>query len=271
MALYTSASEPSGALTPAHAPVKECAVRPMIGITCDLDLGTGREARAPGRKSHVLYHDYVEAILVSGGLPLLLPTVAEDGNREAYAELLHGLLIPGSPADVDPIYYAEEPHARLGPVNPLRTDFEIQMVRLVLRRQRPVFGICGGAQVLNVALGGSLYQDIPSQVAKAFKHAGATDRAHMVDVLPGTQLAAILNVQEMRVNSLHHQAVKVPGQEMVVSASARDGVIEAVEISSLPFVIGVQWHPERLFADDTPSQRLFSAFVQAAASAAQQK
>jgi putative glutamine amidotransferase len=245
-------------------------VRPMIGITCDLDLGAGREARAPGRKSHVLYHDYVEAILASGGLPLLLPTGSDAASRTAYAELLHGLLVPGSPADVDPAYYAEEPHARLGPVNPLRTDFEIQMVRLILQRQLPVFGICGGAQVLNVALGGSLYQDIPSQVAKAYKHAGAPDRAHTVDIIPNTRLAAVLGVQELRVNSMHHQAVKVPGQELVVSASARDGVIEAVEITSAPFVIGVQWHPERLYADDAPSQHLFSAFVRAAAAAAQQ-
>lgn len=242
-------------------------VRPTIGITCDLDFGTGRDARAPGRKSHVLYDDYVQAILDSGGLPVLLPTGAGDESRAAYAELLHGLLIPGSPTDVDPACYGEEPHARLGPVNPLRTDFEIQMVGLALKRHLPVFGICGGAQVLNVALGGSLYQDIPSQVAKAYKHSGAPDRAHTVDIVPGTRLAAILDRQEMRVNSLHHQAVKVPGQGMVVSASSRDGVIEAVEISSFPFVMGVQWHPERLFVDDVASQRLFSAFVQVAAAA----
>jgi putative glutamine amidotransferase len=242
-------------------------VRPTIGITCDLDLGTGREARLPGRKSHVLYDDYAHAILESGGLPVLLPTSASDESRVAYAELLHGLLIPGSPADIDPACYGEEPHARLGPVNPLRTDFEIQVVRLALKRHLPVFGICGGAQVLNVALGGSLYQDIPSQVTKAYKHSSAPDRAHTVDIVPGTRLAAILDVQEMRVNSLHHQAVKVPGQGMVVSASSRDGVIEGVEISGLPFVIGVQWHPERLFMDDEASQRLFAAFVQVAATA----
>jgi putative glutamine amidotransferase len=149
-------------------------------------------------------------------------------------------------------------------VNPLRTDFEIQLVRLALARELPVFGICGGAQVLNVALGGSLYQDIPSQVPKAYKHSGAPERAHSVDLAPDTRLAAILGLQEMRVNSLHHQAVKVPGQGMVVSASARDRIIEAVEISDQSFVIGVQWHPERLFVEDEAAQRLFSAFVQAA-------
>jgi putative glutamine amidotransferase len=149
-------------------------------------------------------------------------------------------------------------------VNPLRTDFEIQLVCLALTHELPVFGICGGAQVLNVALGGALYQDIPSQVAKAYKHAGSPELAHTVDIVPGTRLAAILGMQETRVNSLHHQAVKVPGQGMVVSASARDGVIEAVEISGQPFVIGVQWHPERLFGADEGAQRLFSAFVQAA-------
>ena len=240
-------------------------MRPLIGITCDLDLGTGREARTPGRKAHVLYDDYVHAVFASGGLPILLPAVVSSDNRAAYAEHLHGLLIPGSPADIDPACYGEEPHPRLGAVNPLRTDFEIHLVRLALTRGLPVFGICGGSQVLNVALGGSLYQDIPSQVAKAYKHSGSPERAHTVDLVPGTRLAAILEVQEMRVNSLHHQAVKVPGQGLVVSASARDGIIEAVEISNQPFVMGVQWHPERLFVEDEASQRLFSAFVQAAA------
>ena len=237
----------------------------MIGITCDLDLGSGRETKAPGRRAHVLYDDYVQAVLASGGVPVLLPAVTSDDSRVAYAEHLRGLLIPGSPADVDPACYGEEPHVRLGPVSPLRTDFEIQLVRLALTRGLPVFGICGGSQVLNVALGGSLYQDIPSQVPKAYKHSGAPERAHTIDIVPSTRLAAILGTQEMRVNSLHHQAVKVPGQGMVVSASARDGVIEAVEISSQPFVIGVQWHPERLFTEDEAAQRLFAAFVQAAA------
>jgi putative glutamine amidotransferase len=196
---------------------------------------------------------------------MLLPAVGGEDGRIAYTQLLDGLLIPGSPADLDPAYYGEEPHQRLGPLNPLRTDFEIHLVRLALSRELPVFGICGGAQVLNVALGGSLYQDIPSQVPKAYKHSGASDRSHSVDLVQDTRLSAILDLQEMRVNSLHHQAVKVPAQGMVVSASARDGVIEAVEISDRPFVIGVQWHPERLFEEDEAAQRLFSAFVQAAA------
>jgi putative glutamine amidotransferase len=243
-------------------------VRPMIGITCDLDFGTGRETRAPGRKAHVLYDDYVQAVLASGGLPVLLPAVMSAESRAAYIEHLHGLLVPGNPADVDPASYGEEPHPRLGPVSPLRTDFEMQLVGLALKRELPVFGICGGSQVLNVALGGSLYQDIPSQLAKAYKHSGSPERAHTVDIVAGTRLAAILDTQEMRVNSLHHQAVKVPGQALVVSASARDGVIEAVEISGQPFVIGVQWHPERLFVEDEASRRLFSAFVQAAAAGA---
>jgi putative glutamine amidotransferase len=236
-------------------------VRPMIGITCDLDLGNGREPKAPGRKAHVLYDDYVHAVLASGGLPVLLPAVMSDECREAYMQPLHGLLIPGSAADVDPWRYGEEPHARLGPANPLRTDFEIYLVRLALTRELPVFGICGGSQVLNVALGGSLYQDIPSQVPKAYKHSGSPQPVHTVDIVPGTRLAAILGAPEMRVNSLHHQAVKVPGQGLIISASARDGIIEAVEMAGQAFVIGVQWHPERLFTEDAAAQRLFSAFV----------
>ena len=153
-------------------------MRPIIGITCDLDLGIGRETRAPGRRTHVLYDDYIQAVLAAGGLPLLLPAVRCEEARAAYAQQLHGLLIPGSPADVDPTCYGEEPHQRLGPVNPLRTECELQLARLALAHELPVFGICGGAQVLNVALGGALYQDIPSQVPKAYKHSGSPAPAH---------------------------------------------------------------------------------------------
>ena len=244
-------------------------MQPMIGITCDLDLGTGRDSRAPGRPTHLLYDDYVQAVATAGGVPLLLPATPPGDGAASYARILHGLLIPGSPSDVDPAYYGEEPHPRLGPVNPRRIGFELAIVRQTLAQGLPLFGICGGAQVLNVALGGSLYQDIPSQVSKAYKHSGSPDPSHTVDLVPGTRLAAILHVQEIRVNSLHHQAIRVPGQGMVVSASARDGIIEAVEISTQPFVIGVQWHPERLFADDEASRQLFAAFVQTAAAYAQ--
>jgi putative glutamine amidotransferase len=213
---------------------------------------------------HMLYDDYVEAIFCSGGLPVLLPSSRDEESRTAYVAALHGLVIPGSPADIDPACYGEEPHVRLGPVNLLRTECELRLARLALRHELPVFGICGGAQVLNVALGGSLYQDIPAQIPKAHKHSGASEPAHTVEIAPGTHLASIVGTHELRVNSLHHQAVKVPGQGLVVSASARDGVIEAVESPDRPFVIGVQWHPERLFTEDEAARRLFTAFVQAA-------
>jgi putative glutamine amidotransferase len=244
-------------------------VRPIIGITCDLDLGTGKDARAPGRPTHLLYDDYVQAVAASGGVPILLPSGQDNANGAACAAIVQGLLIPGSPADVDPALYGEAPHPRLGPVNPRRTDAEIDMIRLALARGIPIFGICGGAQVLNVALGGSLYQDIPSQLSKAHKHTSLPERGHMVDIVPETHLAAIVSSQDMRVNSLHHQAVKVPGEGLVVSATARDGVIKAVEFPGPPFVIGVQWHPERLFAQDEASRRLFTAFARAASTYAQ--
>jgi putative glutamine amidotransferase len=239
-------------------------VRPIIGITCDVDLGTGRDARAPGRPTHLLYDAYVQAVAASGGVPILLPSGQDNANGVASAEILQGLLISGNPADVDPALYGEEPHPRLGPVNPGRTDSEIEMIRLALARGLPILGICGGAQVLNVALGGSLYQDIPSQLSKAHKHAGLPDRGHIVDIVPTTHMAAIVSSQDVRVNSLHHQAVKVPGEGLVVSATARDGVIEAIELPRRSFVIGVQWHPERLFTQDEASHRLFTAFAQAA-------
>ena len=244
---------------------------PLIGITCDLDLGTGRETRAPGRQVHVLFDDYVQAVVAAGGVPLLLPAGPRGNPGFAYGDILHGLLIPGNPADVDPGLYGEEPHPRLGAVNPRRTEFEMAMVRQALGQGLPVFGICGGVQVLNVALGGSLYQDIASQVPKAYKHTGSPELSHTIDIVPGTRLAAIIQRPEVRVNSLHHQAIKMPGQGLIVSASARDGVVEAVETLDQPFVIGVQWHPERLFMTDETSRRLFAAFVYAAKSYAPTK
>jgi putative glutamine amidotransferase len=242
---------------------------PLIGITCDLDLGVGREARAAGRMMHVLYDDYVHAVVEAGGVPLLLPASPRDDLQLAYGEILHGLLIPGNPADIDPGLYGEEPQPHLGAVNPRRTDFEMAMVRHALERSLPVFGICGGAQVLNVTLGGSLYQDIPSQVPKAYKHTGAPEPSHTIDIAPGTRLAAVIQMPTVRVNSLHHQAIKVPGHGLIVSATSRDGIVEAVEIPERPFVVAVQWHPERLFRADAASRRLFAAFVEAARSRAQ--
>jgi putative glutamine amidotransferase len=244
---------------------------PLIGITCDVDLGTGREARVAGRKVHVLYDDYVQAVIAAGGAPLLLPASRRDDLTSTYGDLLHGLLLSGNPADVDPSLYGEEPQPRLGAVNPRRTECEIALVRQALAQGLPVFGVCGGAQVLNVALGGSLYQDIPSQVPKAYKHSGASEPSHTIDIVSGTRLAAVIQLPELRVNSLHHQAIKVPGRGLVVSASARDGVVEAVEMPDRPFVIGVQWHPERLFLDDAVSRQLFAAFVQVARGYAQTK
>lgn len=244
---------------------------PLIGITCDLDHGTGRDARAPGRQAHVLFDDYVQAVVEVGGVPLLLPAGPLGDCWVAYGDILHGLLIPGNPADVDPSLYREEPHPHLGPLNPRRTGFEIALVRQALVQGLPVFGICGGVQVLNVALGGSLYQDIASQVPKAYKHTGSPELSHTIDIVPGTRLATIIQMPEVRVNSLHHQAIKMPGHGLIVSASARDGVVEAVETPDHRFVIGVQWHPERLFLTDEASRRLFGAFVQAAKSYAEAK
>lgn len=250
----------SGRLPPpgAAAPVRVVPVRPRIGLTCDLR----RDAPA-----FELSEAYVRAVVAAGGLPLLLPPVAGEELVDAWLACVDGLLLTGG-VDVDPVWYGRDPAPRLGRISPDRDALELPLARAALERGLPLLAICRGVQVLNVAAGGTLVQDLPSEWPGAIKHYQEAPRwypTHAVEVVSGSTLARLLGTLRPRVNSFHHQAVLEVGRGLVVAARAPDGVVEAVESADPDrFALGVQWHPEAMWERDPASLRLFAALVEAA-------
>jgi len=238
--------------------------RPWIGITADLAGGPNSNNAKFREPTFFLHERYCREILRAGGLPLILPaldsTAALDGDFDALA----GLVITGGDFDIHPRYYGEAPIPQIGMILEQRTESELALTRRALKRDLPVLGICGGAQAINVALEGSLYQDIAAQVPNAGEHqlGAIRDRGgHIVAVESGTLLGQALAASRVEVNSTHHQAVKHLGKNLIVSARAEDGVIEAIESTAHRFVLGIQWHPEVLAANRTDQRQIFSLFV----------
>ncbi len=235
--------------------------KPIIGLTT---------YRKRSQDTHVplygLMLSYVNAVAGAGGIPVLIPLNLDDDDLGQVLERLDGLLLPGG-GDIDPAHYGGRPHDTVYGIDDDRDRVEIGLARLAVRNQKPLLAICRGHQVLNVALGGTMYEDIASQMPGAIQHAydGArTDLPHTVRVLPGTQLAMILGREETPVNSIHHQGLHVVAAELTVSALAPDGLVEGVEIERHPFAVGVQWHPENLLEVEPVMQSLFAGLVDAA-------
>jgi putative glutamine amidotransferase len=177
---------------------------------------------------------------------------------------LDGLVVSGGNFDIHPSYYREKPLRALGEIQPRRTEFELAMIRVALERDCPVLGICGGAQAINVALGGSLYQDIASQLPNAVEHQQAAKKAtggHVIRIQPGTLLHRILRRENLQVNTTHHQAIKRLGRGLVINATAEDGLVEGIESLGHSFVLGVQWHPEAMHRKFAAQQRIFRSFI----------
>lgn len=232
-------------------------MRPIVGVTAG--------PSAHSAEWFAVRDDYVRAVESASALPMVL----FPGPADHVADLvqrLDALVLTGG-SDVDPDHYGEDPHETVDDVIPERDAFELALVGAALARDLPVLAICRGHQVLNVATGGTLIQDIPSQLEGTVDHDPEGERwhpAHDVRILPGTRLRGILGRDEVAVNSFHHQAVKELGDGLVVSAvSADDGVVEAVERPASRFVLGVQWHPEAFWDKGPAFQPLFEALVRA--------
>lgn len=239
---------------------------PLIGITPD----TGKSATAASGKDGepflFLQQRYVQAILDAGGVPLILPVAPSQGAIRQLLRALDGVLVSGGNFDIHPRLYGEEPMAALGQVRKERTRFELELILLALERNLPLLGVCGGAQAINVALGGSLYQDIASQIPMAGKHqrgAMKTEGGHFVKICEGTMLKKIVGRDAIEVNTTHHQSVKSLGKGLIVNAKAEDGVVEGIESQRHPFVLGVQWHPESLAHKDIFQRKIFASFISA--------
>ncbi len=245
------------------------AYAPLIGVTASLKEDAGHVAKRPLGKFARLDLDYIEGVIESGGVPVVMPPVAGPQAAAALLEGLDGLLLSGG-SDLDPGYYGEQPLPHLGPTIPERDAFEMALLRLALLRRIPVFGICRGMQVLNVALGGSLYQDLPSQIgAEAPEHCREAPKrqpVHTVEVLRNSWLGEIADRGTVEVNSYHHQGIKDLAGGLVASASSSDGVVEAVEYHDLSerWLVGVQWHPEGMREVASEHRSLFEAHVSAA-------
>lgn len=245
-------------------------MKPLIGISC----GTFHDRDwCPPSFGH--RQTYVDAVLRAGGAPMLLPPVQDELILRELFSRLDGLLLAGG-GDIEPARYGAEPHENLGTVDPLRDSAELPMARWAVAEGKPVLGICRGIQVINVALGGTLYQDLPSQVDGNLAHNLSYERedwtllAHDLRLAQDSRLRQLLGVERLLVNSLHHQAVREVAPGLRAVAWAADGVIEAVEGVGEGFVLGVQCHPEALQGGADPRwQAVFAAFVQSCGTARQ--
>ncbi len=235
-------------------------MRPLIGLTHSIQQDE-RKLYMPA--------SYANVIREAGGTPLILPLTRDEEDIAAYAALVDGLLLSGGD-DADPRSYGEEQRWSCGDISPLRDDFEIRLVRILLEKypHKPILGICRGAQMLNVTLGGTLYQDLKAQVPGCIchqQHQGSSYAAHGVQILAGTKLHEIYGDTQITANSFHHQAVKALADSLCLTATAADGVVEGFEMPDHPYFVGVQWHPELLVSreEHAAHKRLFSSFVEA--------
>ncbi|HUJ14906.1 MAG TPA: gamma-glutamyl-gamma-aminobutyrate hydrolase family protein [Thermoanaerobaculia bacterium] len=230
--------------------------KPIIGIGSDVLRQKGERDRA------FAFATYVEALRSAGAIPVIIPPQPE--NAEQIVEALDGILLAGGD-DCDPQVYGEERHPTVEPMDPRRQNNDIALARAARRRGIPTLGICLGVQMMNVAAGGTLIQDIDSELRTDIEHASEPSDRHRHPVLveEATHLAKIVGEQELTVNSSHHQAIRHVGDGLCVTALAPDGIIEGLEDPSLPFYVGVQWHPEDM-ATEASAEKLFGAFVDAA-------
>ncbi len=238
--------------------------KPVIALNCDYEQGTER-------KHPFLSLAYLEAVERAGGIPFLVGPLADPAGADAIAARADGILFTGSD-DIDPAFYGKRREPACGRIVPhAKTETDLVLFAAARRRGLPVFGICGGFQVVNIALGGTLLQDIPTRVPGALQHKlpfvkmpGRGIPVHPVDVVAGTRLARLVGAGRRVVNSSHHQAIDRLGRGLRISALSPDGVVEAVETRAGPYLLAVEWHPERLSAGHRMRDALFADFVRAA-------
>jgi putative glutamine amidotransferase len=233
---------------------------PVIGVP-----GYWHESEAiPGHQATAVPDSYIRALLKIDAIPLIIPVIQSPKVLKQFFQMIDGLLLIGGP-DLDPVNYHQAAHAGLRKVTPARDNMEMQVSTWALEADLPIMAICRGIQILNVAAGGTLWQDIASQLPNAAKHDYYPDYAkdflaHTVKPLTGSRLAGIIGDDEASVNSLHHQAIDKLGKGLSPVAYAPDGIVEAVEGINASWIIGVQWHPEWLIENDRRMLNLFKTF-----------
>ncbi|WLV25441.1 gamma-glutamyl-gamma-aminobutyrate hydrolase family protein [Aciduricibacillus chroicocephali] len=234
---------------------------PIIGVAGNIETRQG--PIFPGIKSAYISNDYIQSVELAGGAPCIMPLTNKQEVITALAERIDGLVLTGG-ADVNPLLYGEEPHQGLGRISPVRDEFDLSLFRAVHALGKPVLAICRGLQIVNVAFGGTLYQDLGVEPAFYMKHvqqAEPHDATHTVHFTKDSYFSSVFGEKALT-NSLHHQAIKEPGEGIIVCGQTEDGVIEAIEADNRS-IIGVQWHPEFMSAHD-PQLKLFQDLVEKA-------
>jgi putative glutamine amidotransferase len=243
--------------------------RPIIGITTQtLQAIDGIPGGLP--QSDVMNQRYYIAVALAGGAPVLIPLLDDEPEAlRAAFDACDGVLIPGG-VDVDPQHFNEAPHPRLGRTDAARDRVEMQVTRWAIDDQKPLLGLCRGLQVMNVTLGGSLWQDLEEQYPNAIKHDYFPNYgferdhlAHEVALEKGSRLRRLMELDRIPVNSMHHQGIKALAPSLAPSAYAPDGLIEAVESTNDHFMVGVQWHPEVFEMTDPHTRHVFREFISA--------
>lgn len=241
-------------------------MRPLIGITCSREVGGAWGRYSPGHYMDYIFDEYSRAIFGSGGAPVLIPVAQNQDSLYAVVNRLNGLVLSGGP-DINPRFYGEDPIEGLGEIDDGLDRMELEIAKIAFRKNIPIFAICRGLQTLNVSRGGTLYQDIKTQFPNSINHAPNAQKSvntHTIHIEKQTLLYDIVKRTRILVNGKHHQAIKDPAPNLKISAAAEDGIIEAIEEPTKKFALGVQWHPEGTWKEDTNSRKLFRAFVQAA-------
>ena len=236
-------------------------MKPIIGVTASME--TDRAYYSTAKRN-------VKAIIDAGGIPVILPYIIEGEDVAEIVNRLDGLYATGG-GDIDPILFGEEPHPKLGLIIPERDQSELILIQKMLEMKKPILGVCRGSQILNIAAGGDMYQDIYSQIDKQLlQHSQKTPfdyGSHFVYVKKDSLLHNLTGEDKLRVNSYHHQANRKVPKEFQISGTASDGVIEAIESKTHPFVLGLQWHPEGMTeVNDEASLKIYAGFIKASIS-----
>jgi len=236
--------------------VRSMLSKPIIGLT-----GGFIEVNSL-QKGIYVHHYFPELIVKNGGIPIIIPFSNLNISSEIM-EVCDGIILTGG-HDIDPEYYKQDPHPKIGETIALRDEMEIKLVKEAHKRNIPILGICRGMQLINIAFGGTLIQDINSQIVNPIKHLQENkfeDVTHYISIDKNSMLAELIGGEQVKVNSFHHQAIDLLAVEFTISATASDGIIEAIEYRGNTFILGVQWHPESLIEVNPQMNNLFKFFM----------
>ncbi|WP_027634001.1 gamma-glutamyl-gamma-aminobutyrate hydrolase family protein [Clostridium hydrogeniformans] len=234
-----------------------------IGISGSIIVDEG--GMFPGYERAYVNDDYVKSVIKAGGIPVILPLIKDEEDIKAQLEMVDGIIMSGG-HDVNPLLYGEEPSQKLGGILPKRDDFDMKLIKVAMEMKKPLLGICRGHQILNVANGGTLYQDLSFIDGCYVKHNQGSlpsIATHTVNMKEGTKLRGILG-EETHINSFHHLAIKDVAEGFIPCAFAKDGVVEAIEKVGEEFIMGIQWHPEMMSGESENMALIFKRLIEEA-------